>query len=257
MAIEQRRAAGDNGVMTAKTEVPPRKSERLARDLLELLRSGRWPVGSRLPSERELARQFKVSRTAVREALRALQLAGEIETRLGEGSFVTGSCHDAEAQDEFVGAGAKIVCCLSTRKALEIAAGILAIREASESDRLKLRAACVELSEAIAAHDYRWYLKVTFNLHEMIARASHNTYLKERTKAVVAPMRADEWVLTASYDADIAAYSLAVHTRMIDALLDGDSTALIEAVCQHYEDYPALRHPELSRLRAGPEATEP
>lgn len=240
--------------MTPQTEVPTRKSERLARELVQQVRAGRWTAGSRLPSERELARQFKVSRTAVREALKALQLAGEIETRPGEGSFVTGSCHDAEAQDELVGAGAKIVCGLSTRKALEIAAGVLAIREASESDRLKLRAARAELNEAIAVHDYRWYLKVTFNLHEMIAIASHNAYLRNRTREVIAPMRTDEWALTASYDADIAAYSLAVHTRLIDALFDGDTTALVEAVCQHYEDYPALRHPDLSNLRAAREA---
>ena len=52
-------------------DAPLRKSEMLVRLFAERIRSGQWEPGSRLPSERELARLFEVSRTAVREALKA------------------------------------------------------------------------------------------------------------------------------------------------------------------------------------------
>ena len=137
-------------------DAPLRKSEMLVRLFAERIRSGQWDPGSRLPSERELARLFEVSRTAVREALKALQLAGEIETRLGEGSFVLESRRSEADEEALVGAGQSIVSKLQARQALEIASGVLAIKNASESDRIKLRAVRVELAEALEAEDYQW-----------------------------------------------------------------------------------------------------
>jgi DNA-binding GntR family transcriptional regulator len=50
--------------------------------------AGRYPVGSRLPPERELARLFGTSRPTVREALSGLETAGLVEVRRGSGAYV-------------------------------------------------------------------------------------------------------------------------------------------------------------------------
>jgi GntR family transcriptional repressor for pyruvate dehydrogenase complex len=60
----------------------------LARKLLTELAAGRYPVGSRLPAERELAAQFDVSRPTVREAIIALEVQGLVEVRIGSGAYV-------------------------------------------------------------------------------------------------------------------------------------------------------------------------
>jgi GntR family transcriptional repressor for pyruvate dehydrogenase complex len=57
--------------------------------ILELIQGGDLPVGSKLPSEQELARSFGVSRPVVREGLGRLRSIGVIESRSGSGSFVT------------------------------------------------------------------------------------------------------------------------------------------------------------------------
>src|SRR5206468_8120079 len=54
----------------------------------QLIAEGRFKSGDRLPPERELAEKFVVSRTSVREALRALESLGLIDIRPGEGTFV-------------------------------------------------------------------------------------------------------------------------------------------------------------------------
>ncbi|MFB1080435.1 FadR/GntR family transcriptional regulator [Jeotgalibacillus sp. JSM ZJ347] len=54
----------------------------------DMIREDRLSAGSRIPSERELSERFGVARSSVREALRALELLGLIETRRGEGTFL-------------------------------------------------------------------------------------------------------------------------------------------------------------------------
>lgn len=54
----------------------------------DLISEGRFKAGDQLPSERELAETFKVSRTSVREALRALETKGLVVSRTGTGNFV-------------------------------------------------------------------------------------------------------------------------------------------------------------------------
>src|SRR5215212_9865259 len=60
----------------------------LARTLLEELGSGLYPVGARLPAERELAVRFGVSRPTVREAIIALEVQGLVEVKIGSGAYV-------------------------------------------------------------------------------------------------------------------------------------------------------------------------
>ncbi|RYD59880.1 MAG: FadR family transcriptional regulator [Sphingomonadales bacterium] len=62
--------------------------ERVARSLADSISSGEYPVGDRLPSERELAQAHGVSRPTVREAIIALELDGLVDVRMGSGVFV-------------------------------------------------------------------------------------------------------------------------------------------------------------------------
>jgi DNA-binding FadR family transcriptional regulator len=66
----------------------PQLYEQIAERLREQILSGGIECGSRLPSERDLARQLEVSRSSVREAVAVLQVEGLLETRRGAGSFV-------------------------------------------------------------------------------------------------------------------------------------------------------------------------
>jgi GntR family transcriptional regulator, transcriptional repressor for pyruvate dehydrogenase complex len=62
--------------------------EEVVTQIHELIREGRFKAGDQLPSERELAETFQVSRTSVREALRALETEGLIISRTGMGNFI-------------------------------------------------------------------------------------------------------------------------------------------------------------------------
>ena len=62
--------------------------EEVVSQVHELIKAGRFKAGDQLPSERELAETFKVSRTSVREALRALETQGLVISKTGMGNFV-------------------------------------------------------------------------------------------------------------------------------------------------------------------------
>lgn len=67
---------------------PSRKGRELAAKLEQRILNGRWPAGSRIPAERELAAQFQVSRQTVREALDEIERAGLVTRRHGSGTYV-------------------------------------------------------------------------------------------------------------------------------------------------------------------------
>src|SRR5207244_11594286 len=67
---------------------PRRLYRQIADQIRTLIRSGEFSAGSRLPPERDLARQLGVSRPSVREALIALEVEGLVEVRIGSGNYV-------------------------------------------------------------------------------------------------------------------------------------------------------------------------
>ncbi len=84
------RSGGDRA--GGQMEIEPVKStriyEEIVRQVKRLIAEGKLKSGDRLPPERDLVEEFMVSRTAVREALRALEGSGLIDVRAGEGAFV-------------------------------------------------------------------------------------------------------------------------------------------------------------------------
>jgi DNA-binding FadR family transcriptional regulator len=74
--------------MPLQTVEPQRLYRQIAEQLRGLMSAGEFAPGCRLPAERDLAKQFGVSRPSVREALIALEVEGWVEVRTGSGVYV-------------------------------------------------------------------------------------------------------------------------------------------------------------------------
>ncbi|TJW09317.1 MAG: FadR family transcriptional regulator [Mesorhizobium sp.] len=79
---------------------PRRLYRQVADQLRQLIDSGEFAVGDRLPTERELADQLGISRPTVREALIALEVEGRIRIRVGSGIYVTDRPNAAASEAE-------------------------------------------------------------------------------------------------------------------------------------------------------------
>lgn len=69
---------------------PKKEYQKVIDYLREMISEGNLKIGSRLPTERELAEKLCISRNSTREALRTLEIMGVIESKRGSGNYITG-----------------------------------------------------------------------------------------------------------------------------------------------------------------------
>ena len=63
-------------------------TEAAFEQLISQVVNGHWKPGDRIPPERELCQQLRIARTSLREALKAMELVGMLNSRVGDGTFV-------------------------------------------------------------------------------------------------------------------------------------------------------------------------
>lgn len=154
---------------------------------------GIWPVGSRVPSEAELAEIYGVNRATVRTALQRLNAYGLIQTKVGEGSFVTKidfSKHLSDISNFYLSA-IQEGSVAEYRAILEPAAFHLAIERATEEeiaewerrlllfeDHAQKHAELLAHSSAEESeHDFLALCQCDFAFHEQLVIMSHNELL--------------------------------------------------------------------------------
>jgi DNA-binding FadR family transcriptional regulator len=126
--------------MPIKAVEPQRLYRRIAEQIVRLIRSGEYKPGARLPPERDLARQLKVSRPSVREALIALEVEGYVEVRVGSGVYVTHRRPAARGVDLLPGDSGPFEL-IAARRLLESECAALAARQASPAQIRRMKAA--------------------------------------------------------------------------------------------------------------------
>src|SRR5258707_7999202 len=124
-------------------------SRGLFEQLAEQIKSGRLSPGERLPTEQELTRAARVSRTVVREAVAALRAEGLVITRQGVGAFVSAAPQQAPLRidPERMQSLDDILSVMELRPRVEIESAGLAAERASKADVRAIAAALQEIEE--------------------------------------------------------------------------------------------------------------
>lgn len=131
--------------------------------------SGRFPVGSRLPAERDLTERFGVSRPTVREAMIALEMQGLVEARKGSGVFVLAS--STAEMDRELDIGAFEIT--EARRLLEGEVAAVAATEIEEEQLAELR----ELLRLMDQEDNAAAEAADRRFHIAIAEATGNAVI--------------------------------------------------------------------------------
>ena len=139
-----------------KAVVPPEKKQyqEIGEDLRAQIIQGHYPVGSRLPPERNIAEKYGVSRTIVREALLMLELQGTVDIRQGSGVYVMRIPAEHEAEEErFFSSDIGPFEMLQARQLLESNIAAFAAKMATKADIDNLRRILEQEQRAIAMND--------------------------------------------------------------------------------------------------------
>jgi DNA-binding FadR family transcriptional regulator len=156
--------------MTAKTE-SGRLYERVAQDLARRIGAGDYALGRRLPSERDLAQAYAVSRPTIREAIIALELDGLVEVRVGSGVYVMAlSPRGGSAGEMDVGPFEL----LEARRAIEGESAALAAALITDAELEELQQLVGEM-QAENARDVVMSEDADRRFHMAIAAASQNS----------------------------------------------------------------------------------
>jgi GntR family transcriptional repressor for pyruvate dehydrogenase complex len=167
----------------------PKVFERVAVQIEQRILDGELHSGDRLPTERELAEQFQVSRTAVREALKILAQKGLVDMRPGRGTIVIDGAHEALQHSlglvmrlklGEVGGSNSLV---EVREILEVEIAALAAERATEQEIAAMREAVQVMDESLDNADA--FIAADNRFHEALAQATQNALILTLVRSIV------------------------------------------------------------------------
>jgi GntR family transcriptional repressor for pyruvate dehydrogenase complex len=207
-------------------------SEQVVAQLLGMVRAGNLKADDRLPSERELAQSFGVSRPTIREAVRALVVLGVLKTRHGGGIFVSSLRADAllGPLQFFLSLEETSVDALyDARQLIEGGIAARAALTATSEDVTRLRELIEQQKAAI--DNPQTYRKLDIAFHEHIHALGANPFLSRAASSL--NTLGLEFRTTASESRQVIAQSLLDHAAIVAALGANDGVAAEQAMRRH------------------------
>ena len=167
--------------------------EQIVKQVEESILKGQLKPGDQLPPERDLAQRFGVSRTAVREAVKALREKGLVEAYTGRGTFVTNGTSQAIRQslDLIVKISRQegTLHLAELRRILEPEIAALAAPRIEEQLVATMREAVASMDRSIRAHDPEGYIEADLDFHLALAEAAGNPLILALIDSIVALLR--------------------------------------------------------------------
>jgi DNA-binding FadR family transcriptional regulator len=216
--------------MPIQTIEPRRLYRQIADQLRGLVERGEYAIGSRLPTERELALQLGVSRPSVREALIALEVEGIVEVRMGSGIYVRGVVPGAPMRAH-IGEGPLET--IRARQLIEAELAANAARQMKKAQIAGLREALVLMQEDVAAGQMPTRGDRLFHLR--IAEASQNSVLQRVVAQLYDERHNPLFEQLGSHFETAASWTKAIdeHRAVIEAIAAHSPEAAREAMVTH------------------------
>ena len=221
--------------MSDKSVEPQRLYRQIAKQIQDLIKSGEFAVGSRLPAERDLATQLSVSRPSVREALIALEVEGVIEVRTGSGIYVKSLGKRPTSHSSSLNTPAEWgpLEVMRARFFIEAEIAALAAEHASASD-LKAMAAALKAMEK-DANAGRIPRDSDIAFHTAIANACANSVMQDTLKLYLQARHGPLFERLGDYFESPAAWALAIaeHQEVFAAIQAHDSHGARKTMQKH------------------------
>ena len=201
-----------------------REYKRVMAFVKDGIRSGEFRVGSKLPTEREMAETLGMSRPSIREALKSMENIGLIESQQGSGNYIC--CNMEKSLSEVI----NMMLLLQqidkdelaeARCLLEYTIGLLAAKNMGKQDFAELKA----LAESMQNADQQRSYEIDREFHQKLILGSGNRFMiKESIRK--------GWE---NADAEKFEKMWKLHVEIAEAIETGDQRKIAAAVQAHYD----------------------
>lgn len=225
----------NNSATIEPLEREPRLYERLVDKILDLISSGKWKPGYRLPPERELSEAFGVSRTVVREAIKALEARGVLESTTGSGVSVQLADYNmvSRSLQTYMQLSNRVdfeIRLNEVRRVLEVEMVALAASRITPEQRTQLRQICRQMRER--KNTAKQMAELDFRLHVTLAEATQNDLFKLLLAPLINQLR-DQIILTWEDFPRPVNLVFDQHETIVSAVENGDAEAARQAMIKH------------------------
>jgi GntR family transcriptional regulator, transcriptional repressor for pyruvate dehydrogenase complex len=206
----------------------------ICREIASHLIRGDWTNGDRIPPETELCRQLGVGRASLREAMKALEIMGMIETRLGDGTFV---CHRSEFLSRPLlwaitsSRPSDLRELVEARCLIEVELAGFAAERAFAAELKTIRGHLDQMQASLSDADA--FQKADVGFHLAIAAAAHNRVLHnalQLTRNLI-----ESWIGRSLTQKGVADEALSHHKRIFLAIAAKDSEKAKAAMRRHLD----------------------
>lgn len=209
--------------------------ERVVDKVLEMISSGAWKPGFRLPSERELSEAFGVSRTVVREAVKALEARGVLESATGSGVSVRRADVNIVSQSlrtyiQLANREDFEIRLNEVRRVLEVEMVALAAVRRTPEQLIKLRQICQQMRAK--GNTAKQMAELDFSLHVTLAEATQNDLFKVLLAPLINQLR-DHIILTWEDFPRPVEQVFDQHEAIVTAVENGEADVARQAMMNH------------------------
>jgi GntR family transcriptional repressor for pyruvate dehydrogenase complex len=207
---------------------------------------GVWSEGEKIPAERDLCLQLGVGRASLREALKALEIMGMIETRLGDGTYV---CKRSDFFSRPLlwaiasGSEADVRELVEARILIEVELAGLAAERAKPANLKELAELLGRMEKA--KKNPQEFVQADVNFHLVIARAASNSILMNALHLIRNLLQ--QWILSAVGVKGVPEKACAQHKRLLLAIKSGNGLAARKEMRKHLSDMAGFA-PKKSKL---------
>lgn len=194
------------------------RAESLRLQLEKDIVGGRLRPGQKLDEE-ELASRYGLSRTPVREAIKALSSSGLLEIRQHQGAFVVMLTLQS------------LSGMLEMMTIIETSCAEFAAQRFSEEDRSSILAAKVQCEEALEPLDPKAFYEANISFHDAIYVAAHNDYLIQQARAL--RIRLEPYRRQISFAEGVVQQSLIEHEAITEAIFERNAQLAASAMKAH------------------------
>lgn len=215
---------------TLKLSVADETVEQIA----EMIRSGAYAPGDRLPSERKLVEQLKVGRTSVREAMRRLETMGLVESRQGRGNFVKDPSSEviqASLLPHALANKETLEKLFDLREIIEVEAAARAAKRASAGQIATMKKWLQSVETNIAREDAAGLIVADVEFHRQIIIATGNDILVNLMDSIVDLLR--EMRYDSTHIPELLPQIVGGHRTIMAAIEAGAPEAARQAMRDH------------------------